>query len=333
MSFGRLEEELKNCLEQYPPDFDGARELLQKGADINAADYYGDVDTLLSEIICGYPAFTAMNPCEDCIGGEDCDSCEYRGARYDSSYMPKIIEFFLENGYDVMRGDGLYGALALFSLCYSSYDKTIIDAAKILLDAGADPLFVIEDDVTPLNTAGICTSAGIAVDNSLELECLFWILCDILEAKTKGEPYTGIQWNDVVIGKRIDRVYSCAKQEENAIYDVTMGEHHYSNVFKDDIVLECEGIPLRVTHYCHAYVNPYQLPDESAKVDVSGYMNGIIGKRIKEFHFSVNKIHQDRTVHSGSTLEIKFDDETTLVIKDNGDSMDEEYCAYFKIMD
>lgn len=247
--------------------------------------------------------------------------------------MPKIIEFFLENGYDVMRGDGLYGALVLFSLCYSSYDKTIIDAAKILLDAGADPLFVIEDDVTPLNTVGTCTSAGIAVDNSLELECLFWVLYDILEAKTKGEPYAGIQWNDAVIGKRIDKVYSCAKPGEKAVYDVMIGENHYGNAFKDDIILECEGIPLRVTQHCHAYVNPYQLPDESDRVDLSSYMDRIIGKRIKEFRFSVNKIQRDRAVYSGSTLEIKVDDEATMVIKDNGDTIDEEYCAYFQIKD
>ena len=327
MSFGRLERELYNCIKQYPPDFEGARNVLQMGADINAQDAHSS-ETILSEILCGYPNFIESFFAKSADNNE-----ERRETERDGRYIPKIVKLFLENGYTVAGQNGRYGAMALYVLCYSSYDKYILDAAKMLLDAGTDPLCVLYDDETPLSIVETEMSAAVAVEGSLEQECLFEVLRAVLEARIKGEPYDGLQWNDAVIGKRVERIYSCASAEEKAVYAVTIGRHHYDNAFREDIILECEGVPLRITGACHAYVNPYHLPNETQRIDLGNVLNSIIGKRIKSFRFSVNRAEKDKSLFFGSVLEILFAEGGAFIIKDNGDSMDEEYCTFFQIKD
>ena len=51
--------------------------------------------------------------------------------------LVKAVKHFLENGYDVLAHEGRNGGLALGALCWASYDQYILDAAKVLLDAGA----------------------------------------------------------------------------------------------------------------------------------------------------------------------------------------------------
>ena len=57
----------------------------------------------------------------------------------DSSKLPDIVDFFLKHGFDVARDEGRYGAMCLMNLIHSSNDDNILSAAKILLEAGANP--------------------------------------------------------------------------------------------------------------------------------------------------------------------------------------------------
>lgn len=330
MPYSELENKLRACAESYPPDFEGMKRLLAEGADINACDEHLE-ETLLTEIIMGYPECKDINPCMTCSQAEDCDTCDQKRDNYDSSYLPTIVRFFLENGYDVNKLDGFFGAAALRALSWSSYDKCILEGAKLLLDAGANPLFQ-EEDMTVLEWIGIKCSAGIAVDDSLEQECLFSLLYDIMEAKTKDEPYAEIHWPDIVIGKNIDRVYSVSAIPEEAVFDFSTGQSSYRNCFRENIILECEGIPLSLTHYCHAYVNPYLIPEDEKCVDLSDILGDLLGKRIKGFGFGVTKAEQNRMIHSGSALRILFDDDSCLQVMDNGDKFGEEYCTMFAIL-
>lgn len=99
------------------------------------------------------------------------------------------------------------------------------------------------------------------------------------------------------------------------------------------LALECDGVPLRITSACHAYVNPYHLPNETQRIDLGNVLNSIIGKRIESFRFSVNRAEKDKSLFLGSVLEILFAEGGAFIIKDNGDSMDEEYCTFFQIKD
>ena len=156
------------------------------------------------------------------------------------------------------------------------------------------------------------------------------VLYDIVEAKALNKPYSGIQWWDEAVGKRIDSVYSCAPSTGEALFEFVTGSHQYQDCFKEDIVLLCEGIPLRLTNYCHAYVNPYGIPDNT--VDISERYHSLIGKRIQTLRFSTNLVEQNRMRSHGSVLEVVMENGTILTIRDNGDQFGEKYCARMEII-
>lgn len=318
MSLGNMEKELEKCMDQYPPDFEGAMTLLQNGADINATTDF-ERETLLSDIIMYYDD---INPCKHCTS-KDCSDCADHDNEYDNHYLPEIVRFFLESGYDVTFGNGAHGGESLYALCFSTHDKYILDAAKILLDAGADPLYVtdtVPEDQNVMDAISWKYSGCLPVYGDLEQECLFRVLSYIVKAKTEGRPYSEIHWHDVAIGKRIDRVYSCAPSNLDAVFNFATGEHLYTDCFKEPIVLECEGIPLILTHFCHAFVNPYIVPEHPQ--DLSHHLGSLIGKQIKEITFSLNGRQ--------SLLHVTMDDGSALVICDNANyRRNEDYCARF----
>lgn len=326
--FKRLEQ-FTLCLQEYPPDLKKAKAILEEGVDLHYINHVNE--TLLCELITGYPIQKVMNPCMVCDQYDGCEthSCEKTDKVFDSRYLPDIIRFCLENGYDVSRENGRFGAEALSALCWSTGDKVILDAAKILLDAGADPFCSDSEGEDVFASISWVLAGCIPVDEDLEAECLFSAFYDLAESKTKGLDYRKIQWWDAVRGKRIDRVLSCGACGEEVTYAFSTGDHRYKNCFGDEIVLDCEGTMLMITKYCHAYVNPLKLPDHP--VDLLDRLHGIVGKRVADVRFSVNMGEQGRMRSHGSVLEICMDDGTVLTVRDNGDQFGEEYCAWFEV--
>ena len=325
----KMTEQFMLCLEAYPPDFTQAEELLGKGADIHFVNFVDE--PLLEDILMGYPVQKAMNPCTICDEYDGCDvsNCEKSKQAYDSEYLVDVVRFFLENGYDVSGEGGRFGADALRGLCWSSCDKHILEAAKLLLDAGADPLAPDEDGEDVLASIDWVSAGCIPVDEDLESECLYQAYYDIVEGKIKGLNYNQIQWWDAAVGKQINRIISCAPSMEKAVYTFSAGEHQYQNCFEDDIILDCEGVMLAVTQYCHAYVNPNKVPQKP--IEISDRMENLIGKRIVEVKFSLNRAVKGRRQQHGSMVQIFLDDGSKLVVRDNADQFDEEYCARFEI--
>lgn len=324
-----MTEEFVLSLEEYPPNFRKAKELLGKGVDINFEGY--DDEPLISDLIMGYPVQKAMNPCMICEEYDRCDdnSCAKTKEAYDSKYLPDVIRFFLECGYDVTKGEGRFGAEALHALCWSTYDKTMLEAAKILLSAGADPRYPVADGEDVFASINWKLCGCIPVDEDLEMECLYTAYYDIAEGKAKGLDFNKIQWWDAVVGKQIDKVISCAASQEEAVFEFTTGGHQYSDCFKSDLALVCEGITLIVTHYCHAYVNPCKVPDKP--LDLQQKLGALIGCRITDIQFSLRHAVRGNTGRHGSTLKILLDNGKTFIVRDNGDQFDEEYCAWFSI--
>lgn len=114
--FGELENRLIEACRRCPPDMTAIEAILNEGADINAVSAKSG-NTPLSAVILNYAAEPGMD-----------------GAR-----LPDIITFFLEHGFDVARDEGRYGAMCLMNLIHSSNDDNILSAAKLLLEAGANP--------------------------------------------------------------------------------------------------------------------------------------------------------------------------------------------------
>lgn len=322
-------EQFTLCMEAYPPDYSGARKLLEMGADIHYVNELGE--TLLEDIIKGYPDMKAMNPCMVCDEYDDCEdrSCEKRKQEYDSAYLPAVVRFFLENGYDVTKDGGRFGASGLQALCWSSMDKNILEAAKVLLDAGADPMVGVEDEEDVFSLIDWVMAGCIPVDEDLGLECLYAAYYAMVEAKIKEMDHHQIQWWDAAVGKTIDRVLSCASSAEKAVFSVSTGTHQYENSFEDDIVLDCNGVMLAITQSCHAYVNPCKIPENP--IDISDKMGNVIGKEIVDVQFFVSSVVKNRRIRHGSALQIILNDGSKLVVRDNGDQFGEEYCTRFEI--
>ena len=282
MAFNELEEKFLYCAKAIPPKFDEMKRLLAEGVDINAYDSCLG-ETLLSDAILGYPSMeypdcdgcSAINECEDkCLLTND----EEHSAG--SAFLPSVVQFFLENGYDVTLRNGEYGGVALKSLSWSTYDQYIIDAARLLLDAGADPNWQ-EDGESVLEWIGVKCGAALTVDEDSYVECVFEVLYDMLEAKVEGRPYQDIMWYDAVYGKRIDRVYSCAETPEKAVYELTTGDSVYKNVFETNLVFDCEGLQLQLNQWCNAKVDS-NVPNREKRIDLSHMFAPVIGKRIIE---------------------------------------------------
>lgn len=103
---------LSAITDQTPIDWDAFDSVLKGLEDINAYDEYYE-ETILSEFIMD-------------------------GEFYKRGFiLADVVRHFLACGYDVSANDGLNGGLALHSLCWSSYDHYVLEAAKVLMNAGA----------------------------------------------------------------------------------------------------------------------------------------------------------------------------------------------------
>ena len=175
-----LSNSFRKCMDLYPPDFDGAKKLLHQGLDINLITD-PDGETLLSEIIMDCEAF---DPCVYCIS-KDCESClvDRDDEQVSRHYLLEIIRFFLDNGYDVTMNNGRHGAEALSALCWSTYDKAILEAAELLLDAGADPLCLDVDGNNVLYSIDWKLSGCLHERDAEQVE-LFTALYDLVKART-----------------------------------------------------------------------------------------------------------------------------------------------------
>lgn len=129
--FSKLEQQLIEEGKRIPPVFDKMKSLIEDGADVNSLsdDLADENETPLSLIIQGYS--------QDYIDG-------------DGRYLADVCRFFLENGYQVQANQGGHGGMCLLNLSWASYDHYVLDAAEVLLAAGADPLYVTDDGISVL---------------------------------------------------------------------------------------------------------------------------------------------------------------------------------------
>ena len=120
-SIERITEKLGKTISGNGIEWNTFEAVLSSVEDINMFDNDYE-ETILSDLIGNY------------------DLC------YNGSLIPDIIRSFIKHGYDVHANDGINGGLCLSQLCWSSYDKYILDAAKVLLDAGAPIDYASADD-------------------------------------------------------------------------------------------------------------------------------------------------------------------------------------------
>ena len=183
--YGELEDRLIALFLSGPPDFAAAQALVDAGADLNARGADPE-ENMLSLILDPY---WWEGPEEVCGGCEHRGGCasgwHCRGKNPGPGWaMLQIIRFFLDNGFDVTARGGQQGAECLQALTRSAFDRSVLTATRMLLDAGARDLGVPPGTgETALEEAAF--ERGEATD-PYHRE-LFGALCELYLAEQQGD--------------------------------------------------------------------------------------------------------------------------------------------------
>lgn len=315
-----LEEQLITLFRSGAPDFKAAEELISRGADVNAKGRWPG-ENVLTQILEGYWWSEFGDNIDDMDGAPTTPHAL-------GPDMCRIIRFFLEHGFDVRREGGTYGAECLSTLALSTFDRYIIDATKILMDAGAEN--VPCDGGTPKDAIGSEGSFQGTCEADHHKANIFEAVYQIYEAVEQGHPYDGIDSYEAAIGKKIILVLAEQPETGSVFYPVSLPNFKKENCFTKNLYFIYDGGFLRTTQYTDFWVDT-KLPDKPL-VDVSSHFLGMIGSRIKEFTFSHRTIRDGMTSYGQPITSINMENGTEVRFSINfGEVEDKDRAAFVDI--
>ena len=327
-----LSYELIKLFRSGAPDFSAAEDLINRGADVNdQGDDKGE--NVLSQILWGYwqtcTGDLERDECWDCERDlEWCKGCPISLNPDAGTAMIEVIRFFLAHGFDVNRKEGRYGAQCIDALHLSSFDNSMIQAVKILLDAGARDVFgegmskesLLDGYITEQSYQDTCV-------HNHYLGNIYEAAYRVILAASEGRPYSDIETFETAIGKRILSVKSDAK-EEPVFTTVSTETTQHENCFYCDLYLLFEEGFLVSEKEASYYVDTH-LP-EGQLIDVSSSFSEVIGQVIEDITFSHNEIAKGLTNYGQPVTTLHFSNGKKLSFTINfGDQDRDHYCAYF----
>lgn len=338
--YGDLENELIELFRSGAPDFDAAEELIRQGADINAIGK-GDGKNILSEILSGYwwskYSDTISDVCDNCYRGH-CGDCEHnRDLNPDLGLsMCAIIRFFLDHGFDVNKCDGCFGAQCLRALTLSTFDRYMIEATKLLLNAGAKNRTVspksANQDETPWNS--------IATEGSYQGNCehahatanIYEAVYQIYQAVEDGKPYSGIDSYELAVGKKVLKVLTESKGVNPAFFSMDLPGFKKNNCYTQTLYFVYNGGVLISTQYADFWTDTL-LPAIDF-IDVSEHFDGIVGNTIKGFTYDHRSVVKGTTHYSQPITTIEMDSGHKVRFSINlGEVKNKDRAAYFELLD
>lgn len=220
-------------------------------------------------------------------------------AHFGAGYInEKLTDLFINYGFDVAANGGRNGASCLRALCWSSYDKYILNIAEKLLNLGAD---------STLPSAEYDEEEGKGVLSSIEWKLgewntgeydsanLFTSYYDMIERHQNGKEYKGIRAFRDSVGETVNKVEKLKvliNDKERTSYLLICGDKH-----------------LIVSDYIELMINPY-VRDEALEIeDVSADFRCIIGAKVKGLRYL-----------NASLAKLNFDNGYTITLGSN-DSM------------
>lgn len=335
--YGELENKLIELFRSGKPDFDAAEELIRQGADVNAIGKNDD-ENILSEILNGYWLYQQdYVPDDICANCDDnyCDDCEnYQNLNVGPSICA-IIRFFLEHGFDVTKCDGCFGAQCLFELVLSTYDRYMIEATKLLLDAGARDRII-----SPTSTdSSESPWSFIATEGSYQGTCehdyscsnIFEAVYQMYQAIEDGRPYSGIDSYELAIGKKVQRVLAEKNGEQPIFFSMDLPEFKKDNCYAQTLYFVYDGGVLISTQYADFWTDTV-LPNEDL-IDVSEYFEGIVGNTIQSFSYDHKSVVKGTTHYGQPITTIEMDSGHKVRFSINfGMVKDEERVAFFELL-
>lgn len=338
--YGELEDKLINLLRSGTPDFEAAEKLIQQGADVNAVGKYDD-ENILSEILSGYwqSAYKDImfDECENCEGN-DCDVCENKRNLNPNlgESMCAIIRFFIAHGFDVNKCDGCFGAQCLWALTLSTFDRYMIDATKLLFDAGAKNRSISptsEDEYeTPWSFISAEGSYQGICEHDHSQSNLYEAIYQIYQAIEDGRAYDGIDLYEQAVGKKIQKVLVEKEDEKDIFFSMNLTEFKKENCFTRNLYFVYDGGVLITTQYAEFWTDTI-LPDKEL-IDVTEYFEKIKGQEIKGFTFDNKVVEKDRTRYSQPITIIEMESGYKIRFSINfGEVKEDERAAFFEILD
>lgn len=292
-----LEEQMVDALRLWPPDFLLAEELLARGADVNAVVDNED-ENVLSAVILGYPE----------------GRFELSELEEDGRYLPDIIRWAIAHGFDVTQGNGVAGAKCLENLTWASYDDYILEAAKLLLDAGVDPNADPHPEETErfghketvIEWVRTKRSGEVMAHDNYESSNRFCVMYDILDAAIKGWDYHAIYNCYRCVGKKITGVELCGAGEK--VTDLLSKPYR----LPAPVVFYCEGLALCVHHkYLEIYVGHQALKENPGRFpSLAPQLLRCVGHTITDIYIPDG----DDTGDCREIIVISLDDGSTLQV-------------------
>jgi len=331
--YNPLSYELIDLFRSGAPDFEAAEDLIRRGADVN--DQGDDKsENVLSEIIFNYCASSSADgmqeECRDCHKDYvRCSGCEHNLNPELGAAILQVIRFFLDHGFDVGRNEGRHGAQCLYALTLSTFDGGMIDATKLLLDAGAKNI-PIEDDPyeTPMTFIGEEGSYQDTSEHNHYLGNIFEAVYQIYVALENGKPYSGIDSFECAVGKRILRVMADADSGSNVFTSIDEPTSKHDNCFLSPLYFFFDCGYLVCTKEAGFWTN--NTPLDKAAVDVSQFFPNLIGARIDKITFDHNEIIKERTHYGQPVTTFHMDNGTRINFTINfGEVEKKDYCAYY----
>lgn len=325
--YGDLGNKMIELFRSGAPDLEAAEELIKQGADLNAQGT-DDYENILSEILNGYwwsaHGDTISDACDDrshnpALGASMCD----------------MIRFFLDHGFDVGKCDGCFGAQCLWALTLSTCDRYIIEATKILLDAGAKNRTIspssTDDDETPWGFIATEGSYQRTCEHNYSLANIYEAVYQIYRAFEDGKPYNGIDSYEIAVGKKILKVLAESNGGRPIFYPMVLPKFKRDNCYTKTLYFVYEGGVLISTQYADFWTDNV-LP-EAGLVDVSKYFKGIVGSTIEQFTFEYRSVVKGTMHYDQPITTMEMDSGRNVRFSINfGEVNQEERAAYFELV-
>ena len=224
--------------------------------------------------------------------------------------MPEVARRFLKNGYDVKANDGRNGGVALSALCWSSYDRYVLDTAKVLLDAGApvrygdadegtdDDGYGIESD-DAMESISIKLSGAWVVDKDYVWASIMEAYYTIANAAEAGKDYSAIDCNLICVGDQLTGVSAVVSESKT-----TLKHDGEITMFSDSLVFWFGERPLVLNKYVESVVDPVFVADHKGAIcPADSHFEQIIGSKLVRLQYV-----------DSNTCFLDFDNEVRLLL-------------------
>lgn len=200
----------------------------------------------------------------------------------------KIVEFLLRHGLDPRAHEGRIGVEGLISLRWKG-TPAVMRAAKLLLEAGADPTLPYDPEAPDGETClqhlwfnadynRWYDETGMGFDAQGVAACV--------SAFANGEPIDRFRSYMEVDSKRIESVKFISRPGEkgdgSGLGEILYGDDEYAHTFDGLVALICEDETLIATPGLVFYCNDRELEKKGTRTeDISRFFPGSVGERIR----------------------------------------------------